>query len=326
MTTPTATVLVTGGTGFIGLNLVEALLDAGAYVASFDARPPMPLAAARLGARSGFLGWLQGDARDVSAVRAALRETGAEAMVHGAAITADEARERAEPDRIVSVNIGGVVATLTAAHEVGLRRTVMISTAAVYGDTASEMAVLDEDAPKRPRSLYAVTKSAAEDAALRLAALGGCPVRIARLGWIFGRWEHHSGVRDTVSRLHDLTHAALTGRPAPSGSDAPRDWAPAPAVAAALVRLLMAETTSHSVYNLGVERRWSASEWSDALARRLPGAPTADRSGAAGSASDGVLSAYRFAAEFGPVSQSTLEAEVDAYLSWIRASRMENVS
>lgn len=317
------TVLVTGGAGFIGLNVVEALLDAGARVASFDARPPLRLAEQRFGVRPGFLGWLQGDVRDVSAVRAALRDIRADAMVHGAAITSDEARERSEPDRIVSVNIDGTVAALTAAHEVSLKRALVISTAAVYGDTASSAAVLDEDAPKRPRSLYAVTKSAAEDTALRLAALGGCPVRIARIGWIFGRWEHHSGVRDTVSRLHDLTHAALAGLPAPSGHDAPRDWAPAPAVAAALARLLLAETTAHS---LGVGRRWSASNWSASLARRLPGMPGAHVVGTHRFDPDGMISASRFAAEFGPVSESTLEAEVDAYLNWIEASRMESVS
>ncbi len=317
-------VCVTGGSGFVGLNLVETLLHAGVKVLAFDSRPPPHRARAEFEPHPCFLGWCIGDVREKAALTAALAESGADAMVHAAAITAGPSREKAEPDVIVSVNVGGSVAAITAASEMELKRVVLLSTAAVYGETARAFAVLDEDQPKRPESLYAVTKSAAEDIALRIGQLNGLSVSSARLGWLFGNWEHDTGVRDSLSLIFEATRAAKAGRAISPTGDEPRDWTPAPAAAAAIVRLLMAERPKHRVYNLGSGRRWRVSDWTRALADRLELADTTEPASPPARPSEGLLCGSRFAAEFDPVVTSTIEEDVEAYLAWLASGEDGN--
>ena len=317
MTFQPKAVIVTGGAGFVGLNLIETLLDAGIRVVSFDARHPPHRARADFDARPGFLGWSVGDVREASALRAAMAESEADAMIHAAAITAGPSRETADPDLIVSVNLGGTVAAMTAAKEMNLRRVVLLSTAAVYGETAFQLEFLEEDRPKRPRTLYAVTKSAAEDVALRLAELNGLNVTSARLGWLFGRWEHETGVRDTLSQIFEAIQAAKTGQPIHAVEDEPRDWTPAPAVAAAVVRLLTTERPDYQIYNLGSGHRSHLPEWTRALVDEF-GCPVATGAATPSTGqSPGLLCGERFAAEFGPLTTRTLGEDVKAYLAWL---------
>jgi nucleoside-diphosphate-sugar epimerase len=316
-----ATVLVTGDTGFIGLNLIEALLENGLRAISFDARPPPDRAKAFFGAHPGFLGWREGDVRDAAALKSALSDSAADAMIHAAAITAGPTREQREPEAIVSANLGGTVAAASAAAEAKLSRFVFISTAAVFGETAAEMPVLYEGSPKRPTTLYGITKSAAEDTALRIGALHALSVYVTRLGWIFGRWEHDTGVRDTLSLIYEATRAARARQPFSSAEDPPRDWTPAPAVAAAVVRLLLAETPRHQVYHLGSGRRWRVSDWSMALAHRLGHpAPAFSNTSPSEPPSAGLMGGGRFAGEFGPVATSSIDQDVAAYLAWLDPS------
>lgn len=319
------TVLVTGGAGFIGLNLIETLLNVGVRVLSFDSREPPYRAVTEFGSHPCFLGWRIGDVREKAALVLALADSGADAMIHAAAITAGPSRELTNPEAIVSVNLGGSVAAFMAASEMKLGRVVLLSTAAVYGDTANELAVLDEDQPKRPRTLYAVSKSAAEDAVLRLGELNGLSVYSARLGWVFGRWEHDTGVRDTLSLIFEVTQAAKAGRPSCPANDVLRDWTSGPAVAAAIVRLLMAEAPQHKVYNLGSGRRWRVSDWSRTMADSFGLADLTETVSTPSILSEGLLCGNRFAREFEAVVTSTMEEDVEAYLAWLD-SGVENLN
>src|ERR1700753_2347550 len=107
-------VLIFGGTGFVGLNVAQGLLERGHAVTLFD-RAGLPVAARR--AFAGFdtrLRVLQGDVTDAGAVAAAI-DTGCDALVLGAAITAGVERDAAEPDRILAVNLLAQVPMLQAA-------------------------------------------------------------------------------------------------------------------------------------------------------------------------------------------------------------------
>lgn len=317
------TVVVTGGAGFIGLNLVSAFLAAGARVLSFDMRPPPARAAAVFAAHPGFGGWRSGDVVDRAALVDVLGACGAGILVHAAAITAGAARERADPERIVTVNLAGTAAAMRAAHLAGVGRVLLLSTAAVHGD-APPGAVLDERTERHPRTLYAVTKSAAEDVALRLADLHGTTLRIARLGWVFGAWEHDTGLRDSISLLHHLTRQARAGLPLSLSEDVARDWCPAPAVAAAMVRLALAERSRHIRYNVVSGRLWRLSDWCAALQRRLPGVeiPVATTV----PPPEARLSPDRFAADFGPVATTTIDEDARDYLAWLETHGMENTA
>ena len=88
------TILVTGGSGFVGLNLCEHLLARGEAVVSFS-KGPMPEAARQdFAGLSGTLRVLEGDVCDREAVRRAFGEAGPSRVIHAAAMTPGAAAER----------------------------------------------------------------------------------------------------------------------------------------------------------------------------------------------------------------------------------------
>lgn len=148
--------LVTGGAGFIGSHIVHALLARGESVRVFDnfssgKRENLPdLDASK---KDGRLEVLEGDLRDASRVADALRDV--EVVFHEAAfVSVVESMEK--PQECFDVNITGTSLLLQAARAADVRRVVMASSAAVYGD--SDVIPLTEDLPLRPLSPYAVSK------------------------------------------------------------------------------------------------------------------------------------------------------------------------
>ncbi len=124
------TVLVTGGAGFIGSNLVRSLVALGEHVVSFDDLSTG--SATNLEGISGRLDVVTGDIRDASAVRRAAR--GAKAVFHLAALGSVE-RSIGDPFTSHAVNVDGTLNALVAAREEGVERFVYASSSSVYGDT-----------------------------------------------------------------------------------------------------------------------------------------------------------------------------------------------
>lgn len=147
--------LVTGGAGFIGSHLVDGLLDAGYQVRVLD-----DLSTGdenNLAHRRGALKLLRGDLRDRDAVRAAV--AGVDVVFHLAAISSVRL-SIIDPVESIDVNVRGAMQVLQVAQESGVRRVIIASSAAVYGD--SDALPLNESEPPRPLSPYAVHKLACE--------------------------------------------------------------------------------------------------------------------------------------------------------------------
>jgi len=165
------TYLVTGGAGFIGSHIVSALLQEGAAVRVLDNLSTgrrENLEALTPATRPERLEIMQGDVRDAVAVANALR--GVEVVFHQAAIVSvPESMER--PHECFEVNCAGTSVLLEAARQAGVRRVILASSAAVYGD--SDELPLTEQATPRPLSPYAASKILGEIyAALYTASLG----------------------------------------------------------------------------------------------------------------------------------------------------------
>ena len=147
--------LVTGGAGYIGSHSVKALRRAGYRAIVFDNLSG--------GHREAALDapLIEGDTRDVDAVRAAIRGNGVTAVMHFAAsiVVADSVRD---PAGYYRNNVAGTLATLEAMAAEGCRLFVFSSTCAVYGE-ASEMPIR-ETHPLLPVSAYGQTKLAIEQA------------------------------------------------------------------------------------------------------------------------------------------------------------------
>lgn len=140
--------LVTGGAGFIGSHLVRALLEQGDFVRVLDNFST--------GKRENLAGLqveiVEGDLRDKQAVAAAVQ--GIDFIFHEAAfVSVPQSME--DPLPCFEINQRGTEFLLEAARKAGVKRVVLASSAAVYGDSEARC---DEQTPLRPLSPYAVSK------------------------------------------------------------------------------------------------------------------------------------------------------------------------
>jgi UDP-glucuronate 4-epimerase len=265
-------VLVTGAAGFVGLALVEHLLARGDQVVGIDIAPPPAEALAAFRDLPGRFEAIAADVRDAGALRDAFARHAPDRMVVLAAVTADAARERAAPRPIFEVNVGGVLAVLEVAAGRGVRRIVHASSGSVYGASGATAATLVEDlTPLRPEALYGISKLAAEQAALRLAALHGMDLVVGRLGTCFGPWEADTGVRDTPSAPLQILRLAERGEPVVLPRPSRRDWLYVRDAAAGIAALLDAPRPAHRVYNVAAGFEGSLVDWCRAVEPAFPG-------------------------------------------------------
>jgi nucleoside-diphosphate-sugar epimerase len=197
------TYVVTGGCGFIGSHLVESLAADGHAVRIFD-----NLSSGReqnIAACRSRIELIRGDVRDLPAVRAALR--GADYVFHEAALVS-VVESVARSGECHEINVTGTRNVLTAAREAGVKRVVLASSAAVYGN--------DPPLPKRegmqlrPMSPYAVSKAANEECAAAFATQHGLPTVCLRYFNVYGpRQDARSPYAGVISRF---AAALLAGR------------------------------------------------------------------------------------------------------------------
>jgi UDP-glucose-4-epimerase GalE len=148
-------VLVTGGAGYIGSHTAKMLRRAGYRTVIYD-----DLSA---GHRDATLGapLIVGDIADVNAVRQAIRDTGATAVVHFAAWLA-VSDSVSDPAGYYRNNVTGTLGTLEAMAAEGCKRFVFSSTCAVYGEPVETP--ISETHPTAPINAYGQTKLAIEHA------------------------------------------------------------------------------------------------------------------------------------------------------------------
>lgn len=321
------TTLVTGGGGFIGLNVVQRLLSLGEPVVALSLKPLHPVAMNVFAGLPGRLSVEIGDVCDVAFLRAVLDRHEVRRVLHAAAITAGAGVDPVRASTVLDVNVAGTNAVLVLAREAGIDRVVLTSSGAVYGDATFGSLPVTEETPPRPASLYAISKLASERLAAQARALGVDAIR-ARLTAIYGAWEHATGVRDTLSPPFQIAAAAARGDPVVVAEGGKRDWTPGPEIAAALVRLLMAERPRHDLYNLGCGRIWDPALVCRRLAEARPGwtwrraaageAPSIAYNDALDRVRLSPPSPARFEAEFGPAFGQP-EAGAAAYAEWAGA-------
>ena len=152
--------LVTGGAGFIGSHIVQRLLEQGASVRvldNFSTGRRENLQALARQFNGDRLEVLEGDLRDAPRVEDAVR--GMDVIFHhGAFVSVPQSME--EPQTCFDVNITGTSRLLDTARAAGVRRVVLASSAAVYGE--SEAFPLVEETLPQPQTPYAVSKRVKE--------------------------------------------------------------------------------------------------------------------------------------------------------------------
>jgi nucleoside-diphosphate-sugar epimerase len=189
------TFLVTGGAGFIGSNIVEALLARGDSVRVLDNFSTGNWE--NLDGLNGDLTIIEGDVTDLEAVRAAMQDV--DYVLHEAAI-ASVHRSVSDPIFTDRVNVQGTLNVLWAAHEAEVRRVVYAASSSAYGETT--VSQINEDLPVRPVSPYGVSKLAGEMYCSAFYQVYGLETVALRYFNVFGpRQDPHSEYSAVIPRF-----------------------------------------------------------------------------------------------------------------------------
>jgi UDP-glucose 4-epimerase len=315
-------ILVTGGAGYIGSHAAKALRQAGYHVVIYD-----NLSA---GHRQAVLGsrLIEGDVADVAAVRRAIRETGAGAVMHFAAWLS-VADSVADPAGYYRNNVMGTLGTLEAMAAEGCRRFVFSSTCAVYG--SPDDMPLHEGSPTAPINAYGQTKLAIEHALPHFERAYG--IRSVRLRYFNAAGADPEGElgEDHSPEIHVIPRtfeAASGGAPLEVfGEDYPtpdgtclRDYVHVTDLADAHVRALawLADGGASGTYNIGTEHPSSVKDVIAAV-ERVTGRRVAWRPAPRRPGDPAVLyaSARRIRQDFGWVPQrADLDVIVEDAWAW----------
>jgi UDP-glucose 4-epimerase len=237
--------LVTGGAGFIGSNLVDALLDRGGDVAILDnlstGRKDNVAEALERGARL-----IVEDVRNGERVQAVASSERPEVVFHLAA-QMDVRVSTARPAYDAEVNVLGTVNLLEAAREAGSRRFVYVSTGgAIYGE-ASELPA-SERSPIRPEAPYGQAKFAGEGYCRLYERLHGLSAVSLRLGNVYGPRQDPLGEAGVIAIF--CGKLLEGGRPTVFGDGSQtRDYIYVEEVVRAMTTA--AESNAHGAFNIG---------------------------------------------------------------------------
>ncbi|MBA4370184.1 MAG: UDP-glucose 4-epimerase [Coriobacteriaceae bacterium] len=305
-------ILVTGGAGFIGSNLVHALVGAHEVGVIDDLSCGSP---ENIHPASWFRTL---DILDPS-LGAVVAEFGPDAVIHLAA-QASVTESIKDPARDRAVNVEGTRAVARAAAAAGARRLVSASSAAVYGEPAE--LPLAETSPKSPANPYGASKLAAESALADELAGTGADFASFRFSNVFGPRQDWRGEGGVVAIF---TAAMSAGEPPTVFGDGKqtRDFIYVGDVVAACLEALLAEGrladegVDGPAYNVSTGRETSV----DQLVAHLRaatgyGGPVDHAAAREGDVARSALDPAKARTGFGWAARSPLDSAIGATARW----------
>ena len=239
------TIMVTGGTGFIGARIIRKLLERGQEVVSFDLAPPRPT----LDSRMNAVPFYRGDVTDMAHLMEAVNTHQVSRIIHLAALLPPASENR--PGHGLHVNIQGANNVFEVARWASIERVVYASSIAVYGvqDTFGQRPI-NEDDLTNPVNVYGMTKAVNDFAAAKYHDMYGLDLRGIRICTVFGHGRF-TGMTGLIGGL--LMSNPAVGKPI----DIPSDPAePSPMIyvedaAEIFVRAILSDSLRHPVYISG---------------------------------------------------------------------------
>jgi UDP-glucose 4-epimerase len=299
------TVLVTGGAGFIGSHVVDALLREGYTPRVFDLR------------RSPYherdaVECVVGDLCDERALARAM--AGCDAVLHLAA-AADVGEVAAAPVESERRNTRGTLHVLEAAREAGVKRVVYASTIWVYSDVRADE--VDEDTPlAAPAHLYTATKLAGELYCRSYRELYGLECTVLRFGIPYGPRARGAAV------IPSFVQRALDGQPLTVAGDGAqsRAFVYVEDLADGVVRAL-APVAANRTYNLATRTEVTIAEIADAVQDVVAPVGIERVPGRDGDFRGAVVACERAEAELGWRAATPFHEGLRRYVDWHVADR-----
>ena len=265
------TILITGGTGSVGLGLADYFVSLGERVVIMARRPPHPEDVEEINRQAGELIFHQGNATNKEDIVAALRKYNVDYVLNGAAVTPNDEKEKEDPQIVLKVNVLGLMNTMEAAMEVGVKRFVFLSSYASFGTAVSLGLPLEDGVcPLEPDTMYCISKYAAERVVARYRQIYDFDIVTCRLSDVFGPWEHPSGVRPKNSFPYMLMDCAIHGEKALLSDDFYRDWAYITDTARGVAEILYKEDLKYDLYSIPSGYGYYISEWCKLFREKFP--------------------------------------------------------
>ncbi len=313
---PSARYLVTGGAGFIGSNLVEALVGEGASVRVLD-----DFSTGRRENLDGLLGSIElveGSITSPATCASACEEI--DFVLHQAALSSVP-RSVADPVASHEACATGTLNMLVAARDAGVKRLVYAGSSSAYGDTPTLPKV--ENMPALPRSPYAVAKLAGEQYCKAFSLIYGFETVVLRYFNIFGPRQDPASQYSAVIPLF-ITKALAGESPTIDGDgEQTRDFTYVEnAVRANLLACTAAAgDVSGEVFNLGCGERISINHLWEAI-QKATGADVVSVSGPAreGDVRDSLASLDKIQAHMGYESTVSLAEGLGRTVEWLRGA------
>ena len=250
-----ANVLVTGGAGFIGSNLTEALLQRGHAVRVLDNFSTGKRENLIFDQAYPSLEIIDGDVRDLKSCEKAVQ--GMEYIFHQGALPSVQ-RSVEDPETSHAVNAGGTLNILLAAREKGVKRVMYAASSSVYGDTPT--LPKHEEMPPNPLSPYALQKYVGEQYCRLFFQLYGLETISLRYFNIFGPKQDPNSLYSAV--IPKFIDALIQGR-APTifgDGEQSRDFTYIENVVQANLLAMSAERVHGEAVNIACGKRISLNE------------------------------------------------------------------
>lgn len=315
-------VLLIGG-GLVGSQIANILVNDDEDVTVLDYAPQPDCLAENVDI--GRLRIVQGDILSPLSIVNALRDSGADRIVHTAAYPMLTIGAQQNPYGAIQINIMGTVNVLEAARTMGVERVVVVSSGVLAqsltgGGDSGDPAF--EEAFPRPSTFYAATKQAVESLAANYTAWCGVDVRAVRYAAIAGPWSGRGGGGPS-NMFRDLVEGALLKGEIEVPSR-PLEWVYSKDAARGTVLALRADDLTDRVFNIGMGRITSAEELADAIAAAVPETKTSiapPDPNAAAMFNAVALNLDRSQAVLGYEPEFDVPACVRDYVEWFGAKR-----
>ena len=244
--------LVTGGTGFVGANIVKDLANNGHDVVSFDINGPDQLLQQFIGEAASKITFIQGDIVDSASIQLLGQRHQIDKIVHAAVYTVNRTALEIERSRdVIAINLEGTANLLELARTQKVTRFVYVSSGAAYGTALPSDQTLNEETPPAPDNLYGITKFSSEMITRRYGELHGLSTVSVRLSTPYGPMERVTGHRAVMSVFYDWIGRAVRGTTiSPQDLAGGRDYIYISDIANGIRTVLDATSLPHNLYNI----------------------------------------------------------------------------
>ena len=319
--------LVTGGTGFVGANIVKDLANNGHDVVSFDINGPDQLLQQFIGEAASKITFIQGDIVDSASIQLLGQGHQIDKIVHAAVYTVNRTALEIERSRdVIAINLEGTANLLELARTQKVTRFVYVSSGAAYGTALPSDQTLNEETPPAPDNLYGITKFSSEMITRRYGELHGLSTVSVRLSTPYGPMERVTGHRAVMSVFYDWIGRAVSGTNINSQDMAGgRDYIYISDIANGIRTVLDATSLPHNLYNLTTGIWVTYQQILDAVVELSPETvfevpPSRPADSVGEGYSRGPLSGHRLFEDLGWTPKFELKEGLADYIKWRKYS------